>query len=467
MSEVSVHLSNSILQAVRASVSAETFQTWFRDVSVQEVDGDVVRMEAPNRYVKQWLEAHYIKELLRATATVIPQVARIELIALNGNGARAASDPAVSLGKALNNTLPSQFQAGLRNGNGVPHAARETVRLLPLSPKMRLESFLAGKSNRIAHAAAQSISESPAAVYNPFFIHGGHGLGKTHLLQGIGHLLSERTPPLAVVYLTSEEFTNAYVCAVQTKRLDAFRARFRNCDALLIDDVQFFGGREKTQEEFLHTFDVLRHAGKQIVLCSNVAPRAIERLDAKLAARFQSGLVARLEAPDPALRCEVLRENARGRSLALPQDVVDLLATHVENNIRELEGVVCKLLALARAEKKDPDRELALHALRELGYLRSGPVSLQDILSAVSARYHFSEDDLRSGKRHQALVHARHIGIFLSKLLTGHLVGEIGRFYGNRDHATVLHAAKKIAALLRRDEELLAEVQSLKQFLGR
>jgi chromosomal replication initiator protein len=319
----------------------------------------------------------------------------------------------------------------------------------------------------VAHAAAQSVSESPAVVYNPLLIHGAQGLGKSHLLQGIGQLLSERKPALNVLHCSCEEFTNAFISAVQAKRTDDFRQRFRSADALLVDDIQFLAGREKTQDEFLHTFDSLRNSGKQIILCANCPPREIKRLDPRLATRLQSGLLVKLEGPDMAMRTEVLREKAKRRGLHLSPAVVEILAAQVDGSIRELEGVICKVVALAASEAKTPDRELAIIAMRELGYLRSGPLTLLDILTAICQHFSFNADEIRSNKRHASLVHARHVGMYLSKHLTTQGVAEIGRFYGNRDHATVLHAARKIAELLKRDDPLKQQVHLLRQVLGR
>ena len=462
----------SILENIRSTVSPECFRTWFKDLNVQSVENRTLNLVAPNRYVKQWLESHYRKELLSAAASLVPELANVNLtVRVN---TRPSPDSSSTLAQVLNGALPAAVRNGhaQTNGNGAQsHASysgsHSAVRRTPLAANLRLETFLVGRCNRVAHAAAQSVAETPSAVYNPLFIHGAHGLGKTHLLQGIGHLLKERVPTLTVGYISCEEFTNAYVTGVQSKRLDAFRAEFRSYDALLIDDVQFLAGREKTQEEFLHTFDSLRQSGRQVVLSADNAPRDIKRLDQKLVTRFQSGLVARLEVPEVPLRTELLREKARVRGLNLAADVAELMATHIESNVRELEGAICKLMALAAAESRAPDRELAIVSLRELGYIRSGPLTLADILAAVTQRFAVSADEIRSGKRHASLVHARHVGMYLSKALTSQSVAEIGRFYGNRDHATVLHATQKLSELLKRDENLKLEIQALRQVLGR
>jgi chromosomal replication initiator protein len=477
-------LCTSVLQNVRSTVSHECYNTWFKDLSIEGVEGHTVKIIAPNRYVKQWLESHYKRELLRAVAVLLPDVRELHVTVVN---LARASDSAQPIAKVLDNAMPPGMQPQTRNGNGNANGSglhaqngrsatngqgdasgsSSNLSFSPLSPKFRLESFLVGKCNRVAHAAAQSVAESPAIVYNPLYLHGTQGLGKTHLLHGIGHLLMERQPALNVTYCSCEEFTNAYVSAVQTRRLDAFRNRFRNCDALLVDDIQFLGGRDKTQEEFLHTFDCLRNMGKQIVVSSAMAPRDIKRLNPHLVTRLQSGLVARLDIPELSMRMEVLRDKAKIRGLNLAPDVAEVLASQIDGSIRELEGAVCKVMALAAAESRAPDRELAILAMRELGYLRSGPLTLQDILAAVSQRYNVSADEIRSNKRHASLVHVRHLGMFLSKQLTSQSVAEIGRFYGNRDHATVIHASRKLADLVKRDDNLKHEIQVLRQLLGR
>jgi len=468
---------SSIVQSLRAAVSAECFQTWFKDLKFATLEDDTMRISVPNRYVKFWLESHYKKEILRSIISVLPEIRTLEF-GISTNGVRAA-DSTATISAVLERSVPKQ-----QTRPDAPHAAntrhgalssnRDTIRMTPLAPKQRLETFLVGKTNRLAHSAAQTVAESPGTVYNPLFLYGAHGLGKTHLLQGIAHLLLDQNPPANLIHISCEEFTNAYISAVQNKRLDAFRARFRSCDALLIDDAQFLGGRDRTQEEFLHTFDSLRDNHKQIVLCADTAPREIRKLDPKLATRFQSGLVTHISVPDLPLRMELLKEKARSRGLILAADVTELLASHIESNVRELEGAVCKLLALAAVENssrdgksESPNRELAIVALRELGYLRSGPLSLQDILEAASQRFGVSADDLRSSKRYAAITHARHVGMYLSKTLTSQSVADIGRFYGNRDHATVLHAARKMSELIKRDENVRMEVQSLRQVLGR
>jgi chromosomal replication initiator protein len=479
-------MSVGLHEQLRSLVSAECYQTWFKDLALLDISGGTMQVRAPNRFVRSWLESHYQKELLRAGAALSNDVQAIQF--------STAPTPVAQATRVAELVAKSALPPNRATVDGLHVASHladvstpsDIMRQLPLSPKYRLENFVVGKSNRVPYVAAHSVAESPGKVYNPLYIHGAHGLGKTHLLHGIAHLWMEQRPPLRMICISCEEFTNAYLRALQARRLDAFRARLRNCDALLMDDAQFLGGREKTQEEFLYTFDTLKHAGKQIVICANVAPRDIKRLDPKLAARFQSELVARLDPPEPALRIELLRAKAKARGVTLSQDAAEVFAAHVADNVCELEGVVCKMLALASAMRHAgaglpdgvsadgdlvapaaaSDRELAIRALRELGYLRAGPPTLSDVLEAVSRHYTISADDLRSGKRFAGIAHARHVGMFLSKLVTPHGVAEIGRFYGNRNHATVLHACRKVGELAKRDEHVQAEVEALRQVLG-
>ena len=478
VSQVSNEVCTSILQNIRTAVSPECYKAWFKDLNVIGLEDSLIRITAPNRYVKQWLDSHYKKELMHAVSASMPEITEIQL-AIAAVGTSNSADSSSLLSEVLNQTLPAQLQphentvfnqthsVSFSRNDSSHRVLKGSPRFLPFSPKLRLETFSVGKCNRIAHAAAQTVAETPALVYNPLFLHGEHGSGKTHLLQGIGQLIAEHFPKLNIAYISCEEFTNAYVTAVQLKHLDVFRHQFRSCDVLLMDDVQFLAGKEKTQEEFFHTFDALRHGNKQVILCADQAPRDIKRLDPRLIARFQSGLVARLDAPEQDLRVAVVREKARIRGLNLSPDVAVVLATHIVNNVRELEGAVCKLMALAASESRAPDRELALLALRELGYLHTGPLTLSDILNSIVQKYGVSADEIRSDKRHASLVHVRHLGMYLSKMLTSHSGSEIGQFYGNRDHTTVIHASRKIATRGKRDENLRHEIQVLRQILGR
>ena len=440
-----------------ARISKTSYDTWFNRLQILGWEQGCLHLEAPNRYVKHWIETHYLRDLLDAARTVEPATTSVML-----SVAVAVSAPEVrteSVGKVLHE---SSVALGLVDRHA-PKPYADTQR----SGLFRLDALVIGNANRLAYAAAQTVVEAPASVYNPLVIHGDHGLGKTHVLHGLAHALQQKHPHFRIRHVSCEEFANTYLQALQVRKLDAFRADFRSCHALIVDDVQFLSNKEKTQDEFLHTFDALRNLGRQVILSSIVHPREIKHLDVRLAERFQSGLVARVAPPDFAMRSEVLQRKAKTRGLTLSTAVSEILSSRVERSFCELEGVVCKLGALSAAEGRAPDRELALLALRELGYLHEGPLSLEEILEAVVQRTRQNADEIRSSKRHADLVRTRHIAMYLSKTLAHCNLGEIGRYYGNRDHSTVLHAARKIAAVMKHDEALRDEVQALQRILGR
>lgn len=438
---------------LQAIIPADSYDTWFNRLSVMDWEGGVLQLSAPNRYVKLWIESHYKNELLSAARTIQPETHTVELT-VTSQVLRVPAASATPVSQVLN-ALPTP-------------ATREQSEPAPrLSPAYRLDGFVVGSHNRLAQAACLTVVETPATIYNPLLIHGDHGLGKTHLIQALSHALHERHPNLRVRVVSTEEFANAYVQAVQSRKIEAFRAEFRRCHALVVDDVQFLSGKEKTQDEFLHTFDTLRHLGRQIVLSSDVHPREIKNLDPRLAERFVSGLVARLAPPDFNTRVELIRTKALARRLTLAPALCEILASRVERSVRELEGVVCKLGALSAAECRAPDKEMVLLALRELGYLREGPLTLEDILATVVQRAGQDADEIRSARRHASLVRTRHIAMYLCKQLTSLSLGEIGRFFGNRDHSTVLHAVRKLTEDLKQDEDLHQEILTLRRMLGR
>lgn len=482
VSAISTSSWNSLLERLQARIPPESYSTWFKRLSFLKWDGGCLRLLAPNRYVKDWIESHYRSELLEAARSIIPETISAEL---QLPSATAPSLPAGSeLPKSLSawTTSPSLSAVPAPAPARVPASASETFRpahaaveasrtgtpeILGSQLQYRFDSFVVGACNRLAHAACQQVVEAPATAYNPLVLYGDHGLGKTHLLQAVAQALQGRFPNPRVRMVSCEEFANGFVYSLQARRIEAFRSEYRRCHALLVDDLQFLGGKEKTQDEFLHTLDHLRHQGRQLVFSCHVHPREIKNLDGRLAERLQSGLVARLAPPCFETRVELLRSKAQVRGLPLAPALTEILALRVERSVRELEGVVCKLAALVAAERRPADKEMALLALRELGYLREGPLTLEDILAGVVQRYGQDGDQIRSAKRHAELVRPRHMAMYLAKQLTTLSLGEIGRFFGNRDHSTVLHATRKLAERLKLDEELRAEVQALRRALGR
>lgn len=458
MSKVELATWNILRERLQTTIAKESFDTWFQHLQLVDWRNRKLRLLAPNRYVKHWIESHYRDELFAAAHAVLPDTEVIEVGAATESepGARAASP----IGEIIEQKIRLAAPAGHSPASVRPSVSRSGT-------AYRLDGFVVGACNRLAHSACQAVAENPSTIYNPLVLHGDHGLGKTHLLQGLAHALQDRATHQKVKTLSCEEFANLYVQAVRNRNLEQFRAEIRRCHALLIDDLQFLSGKEKTQDEFLHTFDALLNLGRQLVFTCNVHPRELPRLDERLKARLQSGLVARLAPPEFETRAEQLRAKARQRGMELSGSVVELLAMRVERSVRELEGTVCKLGALSAAEGRTPDTELAKVALRELGYLREGPLALDEVLEIVAQRFGQSPDEVRSPKRHAALVRSRHVAMYLAKQLTSHSLAEIGRYFGNRDHSTVLHAVRKVTEQMKREEDLRSEIQALRRSLGR
>ncbi len=460
VSESTVANWQALSTCLHKHVTKETFNTWFKHLRILDWQEGHLKLSAPNRYVKQWIDSHYQQQLLRSAQNLLPETRTFELIALPPKRSKAPS----SIGSTLNYELRAAAQHVNSTNQDHPTTRLRSSR----SPYLhRLDTFVVGACNRLAFTACQTIVESPATTYNPLMFVGGQGLGKTHLLQGVAHLLHNKYPTQRIRLISCEEFANQYINAIKERTTESFRSEYRKSHVLLVDDIQFLSGKEKTQIEFLHTFDVLRNMGRQIVLTSSVHPREIKRFDDCLCARLQAGLIARLATPCFETRIKLLQTKAKSLGFSMPDDVSEILAQRVDQNTRELEGAVCKLNALSAAEGRAPGKDLALVALRELGYLREGPLSLDEILDAIVMDRDVTIDDIRSARRQRAIVHARHLGMYLSKMLTTKSLGEIGRFFGNRDHATVLHAFRKIKKLMDTDKKLSKEVKALQLRLGR
>ena len=338
-----------------------------------------------------------------------------------------------------------------------------------LNSRYTFESFVVGSGNRFAHAASLAVAEAPADAYNPLFIYGGVGLGKTHLMHAIGHYIKNQRPEARLEYITSETFTIELVTAIQTNRNIQFREKYRNVDVLLIDDIQFIAGRDSTQEEFFHTFNALFNAGKQIVISSDRPPKEIAHLEERLRSRFLSGLIADIQRPDMDTRCAILRSKAREENIPVPEDVIQMIAQNVDSNIRELEGSLTRLSAYANLSGKDINLEMAKEALKEIiSEHQPRSVSGQDVLQAVSAYYSISIEDLIGPRRSRNITVPRQMIMYLSRLLTDASLPRIGEMLGGRDHSTVLHGCAKIESLIQTAPPIKAAVADLsKQLLHR
>lgn len=336
---------------------------------------------------------------------------------------------------------------------------------LPLNPDYTFEQFVAGPSNRLAHAASLAVGDQPGRAYNPLFIHGGVGLGKSHLLQAIAQRVLERDPNARILYLACDSFVNQFINAVTSGEMNTFRNRFRNVDMLVIDDVQFLAGHDRTQEEFFHTFNALHQSSKQIVLSADCAPSEIAKLEERLVSRFNWGLVARVEKPDYETRVAILKKKAQMRGLPLADDVICYVAARIDSNTRELEGAITKLQGESMLTNGVIDMDLAKKALGEAETNREKRITIQQIIDTVVKYYNIKLSDLQSKKRNQSIAFPRQICMFLARKHTRYSLEEIGGYFGGRDHTTVLHGVRQIDRSMKVDRDVASQVSQIDSLL--
>jgi len=342
---------------------------------------------------------------------------------------------------------------------------RSPRRQLP-NPKYTFDNFVVGASNQFAHAASLAVAEAPARAYNPFFIYGGVGLGKTHLLNSIGNFVMEKTD-LRIAYVTTEQFTNEVINSIRYDKMIDLRRRYRNVDMLLIDDIQFLAGKERTQEEFFHTFNTLYEARKQIVLSSDRFPKEMPSMEERLRSRFEWGLIADLQPPDVETRIAILRKKSEEEGIAIGEEVIQLLAENLKSNIRELEGALIRLGAYSTLTGKFITTEMAKTILRDLLGNKRKFITLEDVQEVVANRFNLKISELKSKRRTKTLVHPRQIAMFLSRELTASSFPEIGREFGGKDHTTIMHACRQIEKALDDDTALRTTIESLKDEISK
>jgi len=434
--------------------SSQAFETWFRPIVAREFGPQSVDLEVPNAFFVDWIHEHHLHLLRQAFTDVLGDCPDIRFSAreplplpVMPREAVAPPPPAVPAAQAPSVTDPR---------------VREWLES-QLHPRLTFESFVVGASNRFTHAAAMAVSQQPGDVYNPLFIYGESGLGKTHILHAVGHEVKRLNPDARVFYVSAERFTNEIIWAIQHGQTAAFRSRYRNVDVLLVDDVQFLAGKESTQEEFFHTFNALRDAHKQIVVTADQAPKDIKGLEERLISRFNQGLVADTQQPDLETRIAILRARADEDpgNVRLADDVVLLIADRVRGNVRELEGCLVRLMAVASLTHREVTQELANEVLAQ--YVRPEAEHHQPdrILAAVSERFGVRPETLVGKRRTQAIALPRQVAMYLMRHLTELSLVEIGACFGGRDHSTVIHACRQIAEKIQRDEAFRDKVNGL------
>jgi chromosomal replication initiator protein len=446
------------LSDLRVRLGDDSVDTWLVDAQLQALDQDGATLAVPTRMHVNWIRENFYRDLLDvlevSDCRLEHQPMEISL--------PESSVPTCAATEALA-TAPQIGAAATVPPAAVPPAPTEVpAPPLVLNPDYRFENFVVGPCNRFAHAAARGVADRPAAAFNPFFLHGSVGLGKTHLLQGIAHHLVDVTPDKKIVFLSCEQFVNHFIGAVQRGDLDSFRNRYRNADVLVVDDIHLLANKERTQEEFFHTFNTLHNAKKQIILSSDSPPEDIPDLQERLVSRFQWGLVAEIEPPCFETRVAILQAKAERLGLELKLDVAHYIAEHVETNIRELEGSLTKLVAMASLFGQAVDVRLARQALSANFANQSRAIHMDDVLSVICRHFAVKVGELQSKRRTQSIVQPRQIAMFLARQLTSLSLSEIGGHFGGRDHSTVLHGINKVEERRRVDSEFgvtLAELE--------
>jgi chromosomal replication initiator protein len=435
------------LEMMKHEVMKPSFEAWLKNTAPLALDGDTLTVAVPNQFTKDWVESRYTPVLHQVLRSVTGRHLRVSFRIMEHMSAMLPVPPDEGPGAGAN---PAGNGA---NGKG-------------LNPRYTFDTFVVGPGNRFAHAACVHVSEAPARAYNPLFIYGGVGLGKTHLMQAIGHFLLQSKPRMKVTYVSSETFTNELIVAIRDGRTVDFRNRYRSVDVLLLDDVQFVAGKESTQEEFFHTFDTLHQAAKQIVISSDRPPREIATLEARLRTRFEWGLVADIQPADLETRIAILRKKASSQELVVPLEVLSVIATSVETNIRELEGALLRVVALSSLTGRPIDLELAGEALKNLvpDPLQKA-ITIDLIQRQVATFYQLTVDELKEKKRTRAVSYPRHVAMYLCRELTDFSLPRIGQEFGGRDHTTVIHACDKIREDLKASLDLQGTMRSLVEII--
>jgi chromosomal replication initiator protein len=482
------------LGELQVSLSPANFETWLRDTALVEVDDNRFRIAVPNGFAKDWLESRYRSLISQTLARIVGYSVQVEfLIAASPDAASPESsetDPGADGvdGLGLRTIAAAPGHGGGGGGGGAtglggaatavrPVVATQNVRVEPtrvggeggttsINPRYTFANFIVGSANRLAHAASLSVAERPGHAYNPLFLYGGVGLGKTHLMHAIGNQVAAKFPRKRVVYATSEKFTNEFITSIQQGKIDEFRARYRRIDLLLIDDIQFIADKERTQEEFFHTFNAIHEDGKQIVLSSDRPPKAILTLEERLRSRFEWGLIADLTAPDLETRIAILRAKAEEGAVPITSDVIEFIARKVVSNIRELEGALNRIVAYASMGAMPISIELAQAVLSNVLYNpKKRQITPERIALAVSEYYGVAMDALRGQKRDKAIVVPRQIAMFLMREETDVSLLRIGAELGGRDHSTVLHACDKITRESAGNDELRREIAAVRELI--
>ena len=424
-----VSLWKKTLQLIKGEVASASFETFFKNTVPIETNSNELTLLAPTEFAEDILRTRYLNLIESCLSQLTSNKFEIKIISDSN--------------EVEQNPLKTSNNKYIINNNSNNNIIRNYPRL---NPKYTFDTFVIGNSNRFAHAACVAVAESPARAYNPLFLYGGVGLGKTHLMHAIGHSIMKEQNDAKVVYVSSEKFTNELINSIKSDKNEEFRDKYRNVDILLIDDIQFIAGKEGTQEEFFHTFNALHEANKQIIISSDRPPKEIPTLEDRLRSRFEMGLIADIQPPDFETRIAILKTKAQIENIDIPNEVMNYIATYIKSNIRELEGALTRVVAYSSLINKDISYDLAVEALKDIVTTsESQEISVNRIKEKVSTAFGIKMDDFNSKKRTRTIAYPRQIAMYLSRELTDLSLPKIGNEFGGRDHTTVIHAHDKIS----------------------
>jgi chromosomal replication initiator protein len=443
---------------IKDNVSGQVFQTWFSPIKALRFENNTLTISVPSQFFYEWIEEHYFPLLQKTLVQVIGDDARLSYHIVVDENLEKDEQKSIKLpgNKYSTRSVPQNQLPFAEN----PYLNKEYPTFL--NHRYTFENFIKGDSNQMASSAAFAVSQNPGGTkFNPLFIYGDTGLGKTHLVQALGNKIVEKHRKLRVMYTTSERFTMEFINAIQMNKVNEFTNFYRSIDVLIVDDIQFLAGKEKTQDNFFHTFNALHQAGKQIILTSDKAPRALSDVDSRLISRFQWGLIADIQSPDLEMRMAILNQKSRDEGLELPVEIVEYIAKNIVSSIRELEGTLISLIAKVTLDRRELNLELAKEVINGVNYSSNKPITIDDIKEAVSLQMNMSIELMESKSRKQEIALARQMAMFLAKKFTTLSLKSIGASFGNRDHSTVLHSCQAIENYLVTDKTVKAAYETL------
>jgi chromosomal replication initiator protein len=435
-----------VLSVIQTKLSKPSFDTWLKSTKASSITDSSIVICAPNNFAREWLESRYTKLISSTIFDFVGKQVDIKFIieTEDQKNHQLATTPVV---------MPPKGPAIISQEENFTNL---------MNARYTFDTFVIGSGNRFAHAASLAVAEAPAKAYNPLFLYGGVGLGKTHLMHAIGHYVLEHNPGARVLYISSEKFTNEFINAVRDNRGEGFRNKYRTIDVLLIDDIQFLAGKEGTQEEFFHTFNSLHEEGKQIIISSDRPPKEIPTLEDRLRSRFEWGLITDIQPPDLETRIAILRKKAKAENLDIPNEAMIYIANQIDTNIRELEGALIRVVAYSSLINQDISVHLAAEALKDIiPSSRPRVITIHDIQQRVGEFYGMKLEDFKARKRTKAVAFPRQVAMYLSRELTDFSLPKIGENFGGRDHTTVIHAHDKIFEALKTDQELYKIVNNI------